>query len=85
MSRVRSFDFCTRGENFFSSSNVCRQIATNYRKADISERQKAIISFALKVSQNAQEITNEDFEELEKKYKISKEGIWDIGSIEWQI
>src|SRR5213592_2215920 len=40
------------------------QIATNYRKADITPRQMAMLDFAMKVSQHSNEIRDEDFETL---------------------
>src|SRR5919106_347803 len=40
---------------------VADQIAINHRKADITDRQKAMLDFAIKVSQRAEEIADEDF------------------------
>src|ERR1700744_120421 len=37
------------------------QIAVNYHKADITPRQKAMLDFALKVSQEAQMVSEADF------------------------
>ena len=56
------------------------QIATNYRKADITPRQKAMLEFALKVSKNSHELSNTDFEEMQKQ-GFSNDEIWDIGAI----
>lgn len=56
------------------------QIASNYRKADISDRQRAILDFAVKVSRQAQEIGEEDYKLLEK-HELSEEDAWDIGAI----
>ena len=39
---------------------IADQIATNYRKADITPRQKIMLDFAVKVSQKAHEISDED-------------------------
>src|SRR5699024_5753810 len=39
---------------------IADQIAVNYRKADISERQRIMLDFAVKVSQRAHEITEAD-------------------------
>ena len=38
------------------------QISSNYRKADITPRQKAMLNFALKVSKSSYEISNDDIE-----------------------
>ena len=40
---------------------VADQVAVNYLKADISPRQKAMLTFALKVSNNSQATDEEDF------------------------
>ena len=56
------------------------QIATNYRKADITPRQKAMLDFALKVSKSSHEISNADIEDM-KKQGFSNDDIWDIGAI----
>ena len=56
------------------------QIATNYRKADITARQKAMLDFAVKVSQHANEIGDADYETL-YKHGFSDEDIWDIGAV----
>lgn len=56
------------------------QVATNYRKADITDRQKAMLDFAAKVSLKAQEVDDADFEQL-REHGFSDEEIWDIGAI----
>lgn len=59
---------------------IADQVATNYRKADISERQKAMLDFAMKVADRAYEVCEEDFEKLHG-HGFSDEDIWDIGAI----
>jgi len=56
------------------------QVATNYLKADIGERQKAMLGFALKVCNSSADIVEADFEAL-KPHGFSDEDIWDIGAI----
>jgi len=56
------------------------QIATNYRKADITPRQKAMLDFALKVSKSSHEISNADIENM-RELGFSNDDIWDIGAI----
>ena len=56
------------------------QIAANYRKADITERQKAMIDFAMKVSQSAHLVGEADFELL-KRQGFNDDDIWDIMGI----
>ena len=60
--------------------HLADQVATNYRKADISERQKAMLDFAAKVSLEAHEVNDADFEKL-RDQGFSDEEIWDIGAI----
>lgn len=56
------------------------QIATNYRKADITERQRAMLDFAVKVSQRAYEVNDADFASL-RNHGFSADDSWDIGAI----
>ena len=56
------------------------QIAANYRKADITPRQKAMLDFALKVSKSSHEISNADIEDM-RELGFSNDDIWDIGAI----
>lgn len=59
---------------------VADQVAINYRKADISARQRAMLDFALKVALRAAEIDAADFERL-REHGFSDEDIWDIGAV----
>lgn len=59
---------------------VADQVATNYRKADITDRQKAMLDFALKVSGEAFAVSEEDFATLEG-HGFTQDDIWDIASI----
>jgi 4-carboxymuconolactone decarboxylase len=59
---------------------IADQVATNYRKADITERQKAMLDFAMKVSQTAHLVGEADFEAL-KAHGFSEDDIWDITGI----
>ena len=59
---------------------VSDQIATNYRKADITDRQKAMLDFALKVSAEAYAVSDEDFATLEG-HGFTEDDVWDIASI----
>ena len=62
------------------NSLIADQIATNYKKADISERQLAMLDFAVKVSRDANEVLEEDIQVL-AQYGFSEQDVWDIGSI----
>ena len=59
---------------------VADQVAANYRKADITERQKAMLEFALKVALRSSELVEEDYAML-RVHGFSDEDIWDIGAI----
>lgn len=59
---------------------VADQVATNYRKSDITLRQMAMLDFAVKVSRQAEEIGDVDFDAL-RAHGFSDEDIWDIGAI----
>ena len=59
---------------------IADQIATNYRKADITAKQLMMLDFAVKISQQANEIDEHDIQTLLKN-GFTMEEIWDIGSI----
>lgn len=59
---------------------ISDQVATNYRKADITPRQKAMLDFSLKVALRSAEVGDADFAEL-RSHGFSDEDIWDIGAI----
>lgn len=59
---------------------IADQVATNYRKADLSPRQKAMLDFAMKVSQNAQQVGEADFDTL-KSHGFNEDDIWDMAGI----
>jgi uncharacterized peroxidase-related enzyme len=59
---------------------VADQVAINYRKADISPRQRAILDFAMKVCLRSDEVDDADFPALHA-HGLNDEDIWDIASI----
>ncbi len=59
---------------------IADQVAVNYRKADITPRQRAMLDFALKIALQAQEIEEADHARL-REHGFSDEDIWDIGAI----
>ena len=62
------------------SPYLADQIATNYLKAEITPRQKAMLDFAVKVSLDSHELNNSDFEEM-RQQGFSDEDIWDTGAV----
>jgi uncharacterized peroxidase-related enzyme len=59
---------------------IADQIAVNYRKADITPRQRAMLDFAMKVSLDAGKIGEPDFADL-AGHGFSNDDAWDIAAI----
>jgi uncharacterized peroxidase-related enzyme len=59
---------------------IADQVATNYRKASITPRQRAMLEFAMTVALASSEIDDDDFELLHE-HGFSDEDAWDIGAI----
>ena len=59
---------------------IADQIAVNYRKADITPRQRAMLDFAMKVSAEAHKVSEEDFTAA-AGHGFSDDDIWDIAAI----
>jgi uncharacterized peroxidase-related enzyme len=59
---------------------VSDQIATNFRKAEITAKQRAMLEFALKTATHSHEIGDADYSAL-KAQGFDAEEIWDIAAI----
>ncbi|WP_339031585.1 peroxidase-related enzyme [Bradyrhizobium symbiodeficiens] len=59
---------------------IADQVAVNYRKADITARQRAMLDFAMKVSARAYEVDDVDVRDL-KGHGFTEEDVWDIAAI----
>jgi uncharacterized peroxidase-related enzyme len=59
---------------------IADQVATNYRKADITPKQRAMLDFAMKVSRHSQEIAEADFAQL-RAAGWTDEDAWDIAAV----
>jgi uncharacterized peroxidase-related enzyme len=59
---------------------IADQIAVNYRKADITPRQRAMLDFAMKVSMEANKISEQDFADV-ASHGFSDDDIWDMAAI----
>jgi uncharacterized peroxidase-related enzyme len=59
---------------------VADQVAVNYRKADITPRQMAMLDFAMKVSAQAWAVGEADFAAL-RQHGFDMDDIWDIAGI----
>ncbi len=56
------------------------QIAINYNHAPLSDRQRAMLDFAVKLAQDSAAVTEQDFAAL-RAGGFDDEAIWDIGAI----
>lgn len=59
---------------------IADQVAVNYRKADLTPRQKAMLDFAMKVSAEAHAVADADFDTL-AAHGFEPEDVWDIAGI----
>lgn len=59
---------------------ISDQLATNWRKAELTPRQAAMIEFAMKVAIDSASLVPADFEKLHA-HGFSDEDAWDIGAI----
>jgi uncharacterized peroxidase-related enzyme len=59
---------------------LAEQLAINYYKADITERQAAMLDFAMTVADDSSSLVDDDYELL-REYGFTDEDIWDIGAI----
>jgi uncharacterized peroxidase-related enzyme len=62
------------------NSLIADQIAVNYRKADITSKQMAMLDFAMMISNDSRSISDADFEVL-RGHGFTDEDIWDIAGI----
>ena len=56
------------------------QLAVNYRHADVTPRQRAMLDFSVKMARRPEEIEEPDIVAL-REAEFSDEDIWDIGAI----
>ncbi len=59
---------------------VADQVAVNYRKADITPRQRAMLDFAIKVCNESWAVDDEDFQAM-RDAGFTDEDIWDVAGI----
>jgi len=59
---------------------IADQITANYRHADLTPRQRAMLDFSVKVTSHSAAIEAADFEALHR-HGFSDSDIWDIGAI----
>ena len=59
---------------------IADQVAINYREADITPRQRAMLDFALKVAEDSRAIDERDFAAL-RAHGFADEDVWDIAGV----
>jgi len=59
---------------------IADQIAANYRKADITPRQRAMLDFAMAVAFESHQVGDDDFDVLDE-HGFTPDDIWDIAAI----
>jgi uncharacterized peroxidase-related enzyme len=59
---------------------VADQVASNYRQADISPRQRAMLDFALRVATSPATVEDEHLADL-AQHGFDTEDVWDVGAI----
>ncbi|MGQ9611562.1 MAG: peroxidase-related enzyme [Chloroflexus sp.] len=59
---------------------LAEQVATNYRRAEITHRQRAMLDYALKVALDSARISEDDWQPL-MTHGLTLDDIWEIGAI----
>ncbi len=65
---------------YAKNPRIADQLASNYRSAEISPRQRAMLDFAVTLATRPQSVGNADLEAL-RGAGFADEDIWDIGAI----
>ncbi len=60
--------------------HLAEQLMSNHRTANVSDDRRAMLDFAVKLTENQAEIDEDDFERL-REHGYSQRAIWDIGSV----
>jgi uncharacterized peroxidase-related enzyme len=60
--------------------HLAEQLASNHRTADLSETHRAMLDFAVKLTEDGPAVEEEDIEALEA-HGFSRRAVWDIGSV----
>jgi len=65
---------------YAEAPRLAEQVAANHRTADISDAHRAMLDFAVKLTERPAEVTEADIRELEE-YGFSRRAVWDVGSV----
>lgn len=60
--------------------HIADQIAINYRSAPLSDRQRAMLAFAVTLARSPQDLAAMDYQAL-REHGFSEEDVWDIAAI----
>ena len=85
VSRINACTYCTVAHGaalriLRKEPDLADQISANYRLADLTPRQRAMLDFAVKVTERSAEIDQADFETL-RGHGFTESDIWDIGAV----
>jgi uncharacterized peroxidase-related enzyme len=59
---------------------LAEQLVANHRTADVSETHRAMLDFAVKLTEEPEKVDEADLERL-REHGFSQEAIWDIGNV----
>ena len=59
---------------------LAEQLTANHRTADINDAHRAMLDFAVKLTEEPERIEDDDLERL-RRHGFSQEAIWDIGNV----
>lgn len=62
------------------NTTIADQLATNYRQSEITQRQRAMLDYAMKVSRDAANLSDRD-RQTARQSGLTEEDLWDIASI----
>ncbi len=65
---------------YAEAPKLADQLATNHRQADVSAEHRAMLDFAVKLTESPERITDDDLEQL-RDAGFSEEEIWDVGAV----
>jgi len=65
---------------YAEAPTLAEQVAANHRTADIGDAHRAMLDFAVKLTERPAEVTEADLDRLED-HGFSRRAVWDIGSV----
>ncbi|MFC6765904.1 peroxidase-related enzyme [Natrinema soli] len=65
---------------YAEAPRLAEQIASNHRTAEINERHRAMLDFAVKLTEDPAAVSENDIERLED-HGFSRKTVWDIGNV----